>query len=134
MNSTKNIIPLDSTIKELQSVGWIVRCTYFRYSENYPFSLKPVYDMQHEKEEPKLQNSRLVKSRRTFREQPQANGGAVMIELLEPGKYEAEPFAAAISACSRKDAFVKKIGRQLALTRCIEKANQKLSDTNSPIA
>lgn len=133
MNSTKNIIPFESTIKQLRSNGWIVRCTYYRYSENYPFKLKPVYDMQSEKESPFLQEGQNTKNRRIFKEQPQANGGKVMIELLESSSWGDEPFATAVSDCSRKDAFVKKIGRRLALTRCIEKANQKLMQMNSAI-
>lgn len=125
-------LPLDSTIYQLRLRGWSVRCHYYRYSEDFPTGLRATHDM-------KWSSARKLRplscdgdvavvrtKRRTFREQPTARGGKVEITLRWPAGFDE---TMGVAECSIKDPFVKKVGRDLALRRCIEKVNAIIAQT-----
>jgi len=122
-----NTIDPNSTIQQLRTLGWSVRCTYFRYSEDFPFRMRPTYEMKWARRlrARSLDGSVVRNPKRSFREKPTARGGRVEVSLFAPGEHEWAEMATAtgVAECSRKDQFVKKLGRELALRRAIEKVN-----------
>ena len=131
MNFVMNTLSTDSTIQQLRTLGWTVRCTYYRYRSVFPFGLAAVHDMKWSaplvpRPRPLVQDVHNVtwkRIRRVFREEPLAKGGKVEISLTPPDNWDGLPMATAEAVCSVKDQFVKKTGRDLALRRCIDKVN-----------
>jgi hypothetical protein len=92
------------TIKELRGQGWKVRCSHYRFFPNDIGELVLHLD------------KKLKSGNGSYFLDPSPRGGKVVIELRDPNGNELR----GESVCSKVDAYNKKAGRNLALSRALK--------------
>ena len=92
------------TVKELRDQGWKVRCSHYRFFPNDIGELVLHLD------------KKLKGGNGSYFLDPSPRGGKVVIELRDPDGNELR----GESVCSKVDAYNKKAGRNLALSRALK--------------